>query len=105
MRMFLDPDHVNDQNVSLFLATSGVRNVGLDSPSLKLVFRYDFPSSVFGIMQETGRAGRVPNENPLLHSHYISHSLEGFMCLRERTMDPNNELIDESHRFEQVIDL
>ena len=39
VRIFLDPDHADDHNVSLLLATSGVGNVGLDSPSIRSVFR------------------------------------------------------------------
>ena len=93
--MFLDPDHADDQNMSLLLETSGVGNVRLDSPFVRSVFRCDFPSSMFDIIQEAGRAKRVPNANPLLHSYYLSCSLEGFMHPCERTVDPNSEFVDE----------
>ena len=54
MRMFIDPDRADDQNVSLLLATIGVANVGLDSLSLRLEIRYDFTLSALGITQEAG---------------------------------------------------
>ena len=60
---------------------------------------------MFDIMQEIGRAVRVPDGNYLLYSYYLSYPLEGFMYLCENTMNPNNKCIDEPHRSEQALDL
>ena len=55
IKLFLNPEHINDQCVSILCVTIGVGNVGLDSPSIRSVFRIDYPESLFDITQESGR--------------------------------------------------
>ena len=102
MKLFLNPEHDDDQSVSILCATSGVGNVGVDSPSTKSFFRIDCPTSTFDVTQESGRAGRVENSNPLIHSCNMFYSIESFILLFERTMNPENHVIDDSYRHEQI---
>ena len=58
MQEFLDPDDgVIDQN-RVLVCTSGVGNVGIDSPNIRAVYRLKFPPSIIDFIQEMGRAGR-----------------------------------------------
>jgi ATP-dependent DNA helicase RecQ len=63
-RFFLDPEHPDDENINVLCATSGVGNVGLDSPHIRNVFRMDLPPSPLDFVQEIGRAGRVNPSDP-----------------------------------------
>ena len=57
-QLFLNPEHEEDQKIKVLCATSGVGNVGIDSPDIRAVFRLEFPPSLMDLSQEKGRAGR-----------------------------------------------
>ena len=105
IQTFLDPDHDDDRNIKVLCATSGVGNVGIDSREIRSVYRLEFPPSLLDVVQEMGRAGRVAVPNPLLYGYTVFYSMESFVYLFERIMDPANNVIDSSYRDEEVSSL
>ena len=75
MQMFLNPTHPDDKNVKVLCATSGVGNVGIDSPDIREVFRLEFPPSLLDIVQESGRAGRLAIPDPANFKYTLYFSL------------------------------
>ena len=57
--MFLNPIHLDENNINILCVTSGVRNFGIDSPAIRNVFRMEFPPSALDFVQEIGQARRV----------------------------------------------
>ena len=102
IQTFLDPDHDEDRNIKVLCATSGVGNVGIDSSEIRSVYRLEFPPSLLDLVQEMGRAGRAAIRNPLMYSYTVYYSMETFVYLFERIMDPANDMIDDSYRAEEV---
>jgi superfamily II DNA helicase RecQ len=99
---FLDPDHNDDFNINVLCATSGVGNVGLDSTQIRSVLRMDLPPSPLDFVQEIGRAGRVISPDPDNFSYILYFSLENFIYIFERCMNPEQSYHDESFRLEEV---
>ena len=104
-RFFLDPDHNDDLDINVLCATSGVGNVGLDSPQIRNVLRMDLPSSPLDFVQEIGRAGRVIPPDPDNFSYILYFSLENFIYIFERCMNPEQSYHDESFRMIEVDNL
>ena len=42
----------DDESIQVLCATSGVGNVGIDSPNIRSVFRLEFPPSIMDFVQE-----------------------------------------------------
>ena len=63
-QIFLNPEVEDDESIRVLCATSGVGNVGIDSPDIRGVFRLEFPPSIMDLVQEKGRAGRRPVPDP-----------------------------------------
>ena len=102
---FLDPDEgVIDQN-RVLVCTSGVGNVGIDSPNIRAVYRLEFPPSIIDFIQEMGRAGRRIGHNPLDYSYNLYFSIDNFLHLFERTMNPEEIYFDPTYRAEVVSNL
>ena len=102
IQMFLNPVREEDKGIKVMCATSGVGNVGVDSPHIRAVFRMDCPPSILDFVQECGRAGRVQFQQPLKYSYNVWFSLESFLYLYERAMDPNNTNIDPTFSKDEV---
>ena len=102
IQMFLDPQHPDDANIKVMCATSGVGNVGIDSPNIRSVFRLEMPPSLIDFVQESGRAGRVQTPDPLNFSYHVHFSIENFLYLYERAMDPEAIRIDNEFCSEEV---
>jgi len=105
IQFFLDPQHPDDANLKVLCATSGVGNVGIDSPNIRKVFRLEFPPSALDFVQEIGRAGRVLPPNPAIYAYHLFFSIESFIYIYERSMNPDEEIIDNDFRQEQVDNL
>jgi hypothetical protein len=89
----------------LLTATSGAANAGIDSALVYGVFRVDFPPTLVDMKQEGGRAGRRP-EGLIVEDFYcVLVSLEGFLHLYLRILNPNESLHDSTYRQEQLQDL
>jgi len=80
-RFFLDPDHDDDLDINILCATSGVENVGLDSPQIRNVLRMDLPPSPLDFVQEIGRAGRVIPSDSANFSYILYFSFENFIYI------------------------
>ena len=58
IKEFLDPES-NDVDLNrILVCTSGVGNVGIDSPNIRAVYRLVYPPSVIDFIQEMGLHGR-----------------------------------------------
>ena len=102
IQTFLDPDHPDDKNIRVLCATSGVGNVGIDSKEIRSVFRLEFPPSILDFVQEMGRAGRVQVADPGNYSYTVYYSIDSFLYLYERALDPDNPMNDDAYRKEEV---
>ena len=107
IRMFVNgssnPNSTLDMRV--LCATSSVGNAGIDSPDVRAVYRIDFPPSVLDFVQEKGRAGRRPGALAQDYSYHVCISLESFIFLFKRILNPDEDINDESYRSRQVHDL
>ena len=88
----------------MLCATSGVGNVGIDSPDIRGVFRLEFPPSIMDFSQEKGRAGRRVIPDPMNFSYTLFFSIESLIYIFERTMNPKEEYIDDKFRTEVIED-
>ena len=95
---FLDPDHNDDFNINVLCATSGVGNVGLDSPQIRNVLRMDLPPRDWS-------SGRVISPDPDNFSYILYFSLENFISIFERCMNPEQSYHDESFQLKEVDNL
>ena len=104
---FLDPvTETNGIDLNrILVCTSGVGNVGIDSPDIRAVYRLEYPPSVIDFIQEMGRAGRRIGHNPLDYSYNVYFSIDNFLHLFERTMNPDENYNDPSYRKEVVSNL
>ena len=101
-QLFLNPEHDDDQRIRVLCATSGVGNVGIDSPDIRAVFRLEFPPSIMDFSQEKGRAGRRAVADPSNFSYNLFFSIESLVYIFERTMNPKEKYIDNNFRAEVV---
>jgi hypothetical protein len=86
-------------------ATSGAANAGIDSAQVFCVFRVDFPPNLVDMKQEGGCAGCRP-EGLIVEDFYcVMLSLEGFLHLFLRILNPNESVHDYSYRKQQLEDL
>ena len=88
-QFFLNPEHTDDYNINVICTTSGVGNVGLDSPHIINVFQMEFPPPPLDFVQEIGRAGRVLPQDSINYSYIIYFCIENFLYIFERCMNPN----------------
>jgi hypothetical protein len=104
---FLDPvTETNGIDLNrILVCTSGVGNVGIDSPDIRAVYRLEYPPSVIDFIQEMGRAGRRIGHNPKDYSYNVYFSIDNFLHLFERTMNPDENYNDPSYRKEVVSNL
>ena len=86
----------------LLCATSGVGNAGIDCPDVRTVYRIDFPPSILDLAQEKGRAGRRPNTSADNFHYTVCYSLESFLYLFKRTLDPSEEYVNKDYRQIQI---
>ena len=94
-----------DLKVRLLCATSGVGNAGIDCPDVRAVYRIDFPPSILDLAQEKGRVGRRPGATTEDYHYSICYSLESFLYLFKRTLDPTEEYVTEAYRKTQIAQL
>ena len=99
---FLDPDDSSIDLNRVLVCTSGVGNVGIDSPNIRAVYRLEFPPSIIDFLQEMGRAGRRIEHNPLDYSYNLYFSIDNFLHLFERTMNPDEHYTDPSYHSEVI---
>ena len=102
---FLDPENEAIDLNRILVCTSGVGNVGIDSPNIRAVYRLEFPPSLIDFIQEMGRAGRRVGHNPLHYSYNLYFSIDNFTYLFERTMNPDEHFNDPTYRQEVVSNL
>ena len=91
--------------IRVLCATSGVGNAGIDCPDVRAVYRIDFPPSILDIAQEKGRAGRRADATPENFHYFLSYSLESFLYLFKRVLDPAEEYVNDSYRDTQISEL
>ena len=103
-QLFLNPEHEDDKRIKVLCATSGVGNVGINSPDIRAVFRLEFPPSIMDFSQEKGRAGRRVIPDPSNFSYNVFFSIESLVYIFERTMNPKECYIDDKFRAEVVQD-
>jgi hypothetical protein len=95
----------SDFHPRILSATSGAVNAGIDSAQVFGVFHVNFPPTMFDMKQEGGRAGRHP-EGLIVEDFYcVMISLEGFMHLFLRILNPNESIHNSSYRKQQLDDL
>ena len=99
------PDDDNAHYIQILCATSGVGNAGIDSPSIRAVYRIDFPPSILDICQEKGRAGRTPHATPNDFFYKLCFSLESFLVLYQRIHDKSTQTINPNYRKQQLSEL
>ena len=97
-QIFLNPEVEEDKSIRVLCATSGVGNVGIDSSHIRGVYRLEFPPSIMDFVQEKGRAGRIAVPDPSSYAYNIYYSIESYVYIFERTMNPEEKYIDESYR-------
>jgi superfamily II DNA helicase RecQ len=106
IRLFI---HGSDKHpeikLRLLCATSGVGNAGIDCPDVRAVYRIDFPPSILDLAQEKGRAGRTPGASPDDFHYIICYSLETYLYLFKRILNPAEEYINPSYRQTQIHDV
>ena len=86
-------------------ATSGVGNAGIVSSKIGVVYRFGMPESISDLLQEKGRAGRYANALPAENQYVLCFSIEDLLYLFHRTMDPDEVVLDDDYRKQQVDDL
>jgi len=107
IRLFLNGSvsDTSKTDVRVLCATSGVGNAGIDCPDVRSVYRIDFPPSLLDIIQEKGRAGRRPGASSNDYTYHICISLESLIFLFKRILNPQESIIDENYRYQQIEDL
>jgi hypothetical protein len=95
----------SDFHPRVLCATSGAANAGIDSSLVFGVFRIDFPPNLVDMKQEGGRAGRRPEGSVVDDFYCVLISLEGFIHLFLRILNPNESVHDSSYRKQQLEDL
>ena len=107
IRMFINGSSKEDSTLDMrvLCATSGVGNAGIDSPDIRAVYRIDFPPSILDMVQERGRAGRRPDATSMNYNYYVCISLESFLYLFNRILNPSFLVNDETYRTRQINDL
>ena len=107
IRMFINGSSKADSTLDMrvLCATSGVGNAGIDSPDIRSVYRIDFPPSILDMVQERGRAGRRPGASSLDYNYHVCISIESFLFLFKRILNPNEKFNNESYRQRQIDDL
>ena len=70
----------------IFIATGGSVGAGSDCNEINLIYRIGCPGSVFELIQEMGRCGRIIDDGVAINSNkYSIHlSLEDFIYMYER---------------------
>jgi hypothetical protein len=105
IKAFVNSGVDSDFHPRILSATSGAANAGIDSAQVFGVFRVDFPPTMVDMKQEGGRAGCRP-EGLIVEDFYcVMLSLEGFMHLFLRILNPNESVHDSSYRKQQLDDL
>ena len=89
---------------TVLCATSGVANVGIDSRDIRAVYRLEFPASMLDYVQESGRAGRQAVLDAENNIYTVYYSIETFLYIYERAMDPDEHCIDDGYRQVEVSD-
>ena len=99
---FLDPENEALDLNRILVCTSRVGNVGIDSPNIRAVYRLEYPPSIIDFIQEMGRAGRRIGHNPKDYSYNLYFSIDNFLYLFGRTMNPDELYYDPTYRHEMV---
>ena len=103
LRLFVNGSKEHpEMQLRLLRATSGVGNAGIDCPDVRAVYRIDFPPSILDIAQEKGRAGRRPDATAKDFHYAVCYSLESFLYLFKRTLDPSEEYVNEDYCQVQI---
>jgi hypothetical protein len=105
IKVFVNSGVGSDFHPRILSATSGAANAGIDSAKVFGVFRVDFPPNMVDMKQEGGRAGRRPPGATVEDFYCVMLSLEGFLHLYLRILNPNEEVHDGSYRKQQLDDL
>jgi superfamily II DNA helicase RecQ len=85
----------------MLTATSGATNAGLDSPDVYGVGRSEFPPTLVDVLQEKGRAGRRPTASPATDWYLVCFSLETYVYLLRRMVEPSTA--DYNARYKRVL--
>ena len=101
---FTNSEYKN-MNFKIMCSTSGVANAGIDSKDICAVFRLDLPPSIFDLVQEMGRAGRRPTATGEHYHYHLFFSIEHFIYLYKRILNPEEDCDDETYRYQQICDL
>ena len=104
-QFFLNPEHPNDVNINVLCTTSGVVNVGLDSPHIRNIFWMEFPPPPLDFVQEIGRSGRFHPPYPINHSYILYLCIKKFIYIFDHFMNPGKTYNDEQFFQEEVDNL
>ena len=102
LQIFFNNSLQGSLNFLILCCTSGVGNAGINSPDIRTVYRIDFPPSIMYICQERGRAGRRPGALPETYSYKLFFSLENFLYLFKRIINPTENVLCPDYRKHQL---
>ena len=102
---FLSQTPTNKYNPHILCATSGVRNAGIDSSQIGVVYRLGMPENITDFFQEKGRAGRYDNALPNDNRYLLCFSIENLIYLFKRAMNPEESILNEEYRFRMITEL
>jgi hypothetical protein len=105
IKTFVNSGVDSDFHPRILSATSGAANAGIDSDKVFGVFRVDFPPNMVDMKQEGGRAGRRPDQGIVQDFYCVMISLEGFLHLFLRILNPSEANGDTHYRKQQLDDL
>ena len=81
---------------------SGVGNSGTDSSDIINVYRINLPTYIMDLCQERVHAGRRPGSPPETYSYKLCFSLENFLYLFKRIMNPTENVLCPEYRKRQL---
>jgi superfamily II DNA helicase RecQ len=105
IKAFVNSEVDSEFHPSVLSATSGAANAGIDSSLVYGVFRVDFPPNLVDMKQEGGRCGRCQEGLSVNDFYCIMISLEGFLHLFLRILNPKESVHDSTYREQQLEDL
>ena len=106
IRLFVNGSTKHPQlKIRVLCATSGVGNAGIDYLDVRAVYRIVFPPSIIDLAQEKGRAGRRPGSSSTDYHYIVCYSLETYLYLFKRILDPTEEYVNDSYHKKQIANL
>ena len=100
--MFFSDEEYEKCNPHIMCTTSGIGNAGIDSSKISVVYRLGMPESISGFYQEKGCSGCNANALAMENCYVLCFSIEDFIYLYRRTMDPDESILNKDFRLMYV---